>query len=142
MRDFVADLVWNLLAVGVRHHVADFLRNRPALGVRHLVARLHWHSLAFFDLDLIALFGSGAALNLNLLADGVLLDFSNGLLDEGLLDSLTPESMVETSLEAKLLGEVTSHQRSSTNSGNQRSSTNGSNQRCSSNGAQCSDRCG
>merc|ERR1719268_495999 len=36
--------------------------------------------------------------------------------------------MVKTSLEAKFLGEVTSHQRSSTN---------GSNQGCSSNGAQC-----
>merc|ERR1719153_1063497 len=128
MRDFVADLVWHLLAVGVRHHIADFLRNRPALGVRHLVARLHWNSLAFFDLDLIALFGSGAAFNWDLFADGVLLDYSFGLLDDGLLDILTLESMVKTSLEAKFLGEVTSHQRSSTNS---------SNQRCSSNGAQC-----
>merc|ERR1719357_1336545 len=128
MRDFVADLVWHLLAVGVRHHVADFLRNRPALGVRHLVARLHWHLLALFNLDLIALFGSGAAFNWDLFADGVLLDLDVGLLDEGLLDILTLESMVKTSLEAKFLGEVTSHQRSSTN---------GSNQGCSSNGAQC-----
>ena len=87
---------------------------------------------------MIALFGSGAALNWDLFADGVLLDFYLGLLDEGLLDIPSLESMVKTSLEAKFLGEVTCHQRSSTN---------GSNQRCSnkrystsSSGAQCSDR--